>query len=113
MTVSDFKKVKKNNVSQMKAALAKGPLSVSLDAESRAFDTYKKGVFNHKNCGHELDHAVLAVGFGKDADSGLEYWVIKNSYGTSWGEDGFMRLSITEGKGTCGVQMEPLLPISN
>lgn len=70
----------------------KGPVGVSVDA--RSWSAYEGGVF--QGCGAnntvEIDHAVLAVGYGKDSESGLDYWTIKNSWGTTWGEAGYIRL---------------------
>jgi cathepsin L len=61
-----------------------------------------------------LDHAVLMVGWGVDAASGLEYWNVKNSWGADWGNQGYIWLAITtDGNGTCGCQMEPAFPTAN
>ena len=96
-----------NNVSQMKAALAKQPLAVLVDAESRAWNNYTGGVLDTSSCGTSLDHAVLVTGWGHDSKSGLDYWMVKNSWGTRWGDKGYIKLAITNGKGICGVQEQP------
>ena len=54
-----------------------------------------------------IDHAVVVVGYNLDA--AVPYWVIKNSWGTSWGEGGFMRMYLTGGDGTCGINTIPAL----
>lgn len=85
----------------MKAALNQQPIAVSIDADCAAFSFYKKGIFDGPKCGTDLDHAVLAVGYG--SEDGQEYWVVKNSWNTTWGEEGYIRMAIKEGKGVCGV----------
>ena len=70
----------------MKAALATQPLSVSIEADKMVFQTYKSGVLDSSSCGTNLDHAVLVVGFGNDAATGLDYWLVKNSWNTTWGD---------------------------
>jgi len=110
--VSDYTRVTGNDVGQMLSALAVNPLSVSIEADKRVFGTYKSGVLSSTDCGTTLDHAVLAVGYGTDATFG-DYWLIKNSWGASWGEAGYIRLAVVDGEGICGVQMAPLYPISN
>jgi len=69
------------------AALAQKPVAVAIEADQTAFQLYKSGVFTAE-CGARLDHGVLAVGYGTDAASGLDFYKIKNSWGAAWGSDG-------------------------
>ena len=96
----------------MKAGLAKSVLAVSIEADKAVFQTYKSGIFDSAKCGTSLDHAVGVVGWGADA-GGAHYWVLRNSWGTTWGDEGYMKVAIVDGEGICGIQMEPLYPISN
>ena len=108
--VSDvsYTNVASEDIDAMKAAVAQQPQAVSIEADTFVFQTYNGGILNSTKCGTTLDHAVLAVGYG--SDDGQEYWLVKNSWGSSWGEDGYIRLAIVEGAGICGVQMSPLYP---
>lgn len=77
-TISGYKDVTPNSDAQMMAAVAEGPVSVAIEADQRAFQSYKSGVFTGL-CGTKLDHGVLAVGYTADA------WIVKNSWGAvSW-----------------------------
>jgi len=100
-----------DSVSQMKAALATQPISVLVEADKMVFQTYQSGVLNSTKCGTSLDHAVLAVGYGEEA--GQEYWLVKNSWNTTWGDQGYIKLAIVDGDGICGVQMGPSHASSN
>merc|ERR1712079_306671 len=100
-----------NSQSQMKAALQQAPLAVAIEADKMVFQTYSSGVLTSSRCGTSLDHAVLAVGYG--TEDGQDYWLVKNSWNTTWGDQGYIKLAITDGDGTCGVQMDPLFPSSN
>jgi len=101
--VSSYTHVTENNVDQMKAALATQPLAVSIEADKSVFQGYQSGVLDSTKCGHRLDHAVLAVGWGTDEASGLDYWLVKNSWATTWGDQGYIKLAIVDGAGICGV----------
>ena len=101
--VSECIAPERNNVSQMKAALATQPLSVSSDMNDH-FRYFKTGIFDDTSCGDNSYHAMLLVGWGNDADSGLDYWLIKNSFATNWGDKGYIKMAIVEGKGICGIQ---------
>lgn len=97
-----------NNSTAMKSALAGRPLAVSIEADRAVFQNYASGIFNSTACGTNLDHAVIVVGWGTSGST--EYWTVRNSWGTSWGERGYIRIAITSGAGICGVQMQPLYP---
>lgn len=100
------------NPKQMKVAVAQQPISVSVDAQGRKFMNYKRGVYDHVPMIVMLDHATLVVGYGSTS-SGEEYWIMKNSWNTSWGEEGYMRLKIEDGVGPAAIQKEPLFPLTN
>merc|ERR1711988_1345520 len=94
---------------QMLAAVTAGPVSVAIEADQSGFQFYKSGVFGGK-CGTNLDHGVLVVGYG--TDSGKDYWKVKNSWGATWGEKGYIRLGRNTGApaGTCGIATQPSYP---
>ena len=84
-------------------------MSVAIQADSTVFMYYSGGIINSSSCGTNLDHGVLAVGYGKE--KGVEYFIVKNSWGPSWGEKGFVRIAIQKGKGICGINMSASYPI--
>ncbi|KAM3728865.1 Cathepsin L-like [Dirofilaria immitis] len=93
----------------LKSAVAKyGPVVVGISASKRAFRFYSSGVFSHRNCGH-LDHAVLVVGYGTDNNYG-DYWIVKNSWGTSWGEAGYIYMARNRGN-MCHIASMASFPI--
>lgn len=103
LTGTGYASVTANSASHLATAVGKQPVSVCLEADQKVFQSYSSGVVkSNAGCGTNLDHAVLLVGYG--ADSSTEYWIIKNSWGASWGEKGYIRLQKTgNDKGTCGV----------
>jgi C1A family cysteine protease len=82
-------------------------------ASSSAFRYYKSGILSSTSgCGTAINHAVLLVGYGT-ASNGIPFWIIKNSYGTSWGEAGYVRIqrdTVAGGAGVCGVQQYLVYP---
>merc|ERR1711937_449934 len=91
----------------MKVALSEGVISVAIQANKAVFQQYKEGIFDDEGCGGlNLDHAVNLVGWGAEDD--VEFWILRNSWNTTWGEKGYMRMKIENGKGVCGVQKQPL-----
>ena len=109
--ITDYIDVLPNDVSMM-YALSKQPVSVAIDTSGRNFQLYKSGVFTSKT-GTNVNHAVLAVGYG--TENGHDYYLVKNSWGTSWGEDGYIKLGrgsqYNHGKGQCGILLEGSYPI--
>jgi C1A family cysteine protease len=95
-TVSKYTDVKKNDEKDLMSAVNIEPVSVAVDAQS--WSSYRKGIMSGF-CGKSLDHGVLAVGYGTDGSQ--DYWLVKNSWGTSWGESGFIRL--IRDKNECGI----------
>lgn len=84
-------------------ALEQQPVSVAIEADQDGFQFYSGGVMTG-SCGTSLDHGVLAVGYGTSSD-GSAYWKVKNSWGTTWGEDGYIRLERGKDQtyGQCGI----------
>merc|ERR1711968_108967 len=82
VTVSGHHDVPKMDEKAMAAAVAKGPVSVAIEADKQSFQFYKSGVFSNADCGTQLDHGVLVVGYG--VESGKNYWKVKNSWGPTW-----------------------------
>jgi len=83
-------------------------VSVAIDASSLWFQFYRSGVYSRK-CGTELDHGVLAVGYGNE--NGQDYYLVKNSWGSSWGEKGFIKLLRSgDGPGECGIHLAASYP---
>jgi C1A family cysteine protease len=104
--------VPSKNPSQLEAAVARQPVSIAIEADKAAFQSYTSGVITSSTCGTALDHGVLIVGYGTDA--GQAYWIVKNSWGPSWGENGYVRIAKdangTSGAGICGINMQPSYP---
>ena len=75
----------------MRQAAANQPVSVAIEADQREFQLYQGGVFDAP-CGTALDHGVLVTGYGTDED-GQDFWIVKNSWGPLWGDQGFIKLA--------------------
>jgi KDEL-tailed cysteine endopeptidase len=109
VTLTGYVDVPTKNEVALQAAVAKQPVSIAIEADKGAFQLYKGGVLSDPSCGTKLDHGVLIVGYGTDA--GKDYWKVKNSWGPTWGEQGYIRLARgTTGAGECGLAMQPTYP---
>ena len=104
VSVSTVNPVKSYSESQLLAAIALGPTSVTVDADSTYFRNYSSGVITSTECGSKLDHAIAAVGYGTDSD-GNDYYLVRNSWGSSWGDKGYLKIGRNgDGYGICGIQ---------
>lgn len=109
-TISDCTDVTVDKEQALVAAIAQQPVSVAIQANHLSFQLYKTGVYSGA-CGTNLDHGVLAVGYGDL--SGKKYIRVKNSWGASWGEKGYILIERTgDGKGKCGINMAASFPLA-
>ena len=103
--------MKANDQLSLKAAVAQQPVSIAIEADTAYFQSYSSGVLTSSACGQNLDHGVLVVGYG--AENGQKYWLVKNSWSTSWGDQGYVKIArsdSTNDKGVCGIAMQPSFP---
>jgi len=103
-TISSFVDVKSGSESALMDALKLGPVSVAIQADRSCFQFYSGGILDDKSCGTQLNHGVTLVGAGIDTATGTPYYIVKNSWGTSWGEGGYIRM--VQGKNQCGIALE-------
>jgi cathepsin L len=111
-TISSYHDITANDNAGLKVAVAQQPVSVAVEADQSSWQLYTGGVIS-KNCGTSLDHGVLAVGYGTDSSTGQEYWIVKNSWGADWGEQGYIRILRTDaqGPGLCGIATDASYPV--
>merc|ERR1719203_2428326 len=102
-TIKGHKDISHSESAMATYVSASGPLPVAVDAQSH-WQTYKSGIVSNCN-GKQLDHGVMAVGYTSD------YWIVKNSWGATWGESGYIRLAY--GSNQCGLNQSPTAPIAS
>ena len=101
-----------NNQVALKEAVAKGPVSIAIEADTKSFQMYSKGVITGTSCGTNLDHGVLIVGYGEE--NGIKYWLVKNSWSNTWGDQGYVKIERSDSEndpGVCGIAMQPSFPV--
>ncbi|OEL31740.1 putative cysteine protease RD21B [Dichanthelium oligosanthes] len=109
VTIDGYSDIPSNKEELLLQAVAQQPVSVGICGSARAFQLYSQGIFDGP-CPTSLDHAVLIVGYG--SEGGKDYWIVKNSWGESWGMKGYMHMHRNTGdsSGICGINMMPSFP---
>ncbi|XP_043707839.1 vignain-like [Telopea speciosissima] len=113
VTIDGHENVPSSDENALMQAVANQPVSVAIEASGNAFQFYSEGVFTGP-CGTELDHGVAIVGYGTTVD-GTKYWIVRNSWGAEWGEQGYIRMQrdVSAKEGLCGIAIEASYPIKN
>jgi len=109
--MSSCSDVKPSDQVSLKAAVFQQPVSIAIEADTRYFQSYASGVLDAATCGTSLDHGVLIVGYG--TENGQKYWLVKNSWSDTWGDNGYVKIlrsESTNDAGICGIAMEPSFP---
>lgn len=110
--IKGYVQVTPNDSDQLAAAVAQQPVSICIDGEQSDFLLYSGGIYKGEGCTTNLGHCLAIVGY--DSENGVDYWIVKNSYGTDWGENGYIRMlkQSGTGPGICGLTLEALYPTS-
>jgi len=111
--ISNYSDIPPNNETYLKHAVSQQPISIAIQANLPSFQFYSRGIYNDSDCGGDLDHGVLLVGYGMD-DNNISYWLLKNSWGPKWGENGYMRMlrnDTNRPSGMCGLTLAASYPI--
>ncbi|KAK2079410.1 hypothetical protein QBZ16_003101 [Prototheca wickerhamii] len=116
VTIDGYEDVPRMNEGALRAAVARQPVAVAIEADQRPFQLYAGGVLDTA-CGTALDHGVLVVGYGSfnNGTTDLPYWLVKNSWGGAWGDKGYIKLlrsplGAPSGPGQCGIAMQASYP---
>ena len=106
VNIKGFADIQSFNETALLLALLEQPISVAIEADQYGFQFYSSGVFDG-TCGTNLDHGVLLVGFGRENDK--DYWLVRNSWGSSWGDNGYIKL--VRNVNQCGISIQPSFPL--
>lgn len=107
VTITGHTDVTSGDEKALLTAVDKQPVSIAIEADQSVFQSYRSGVIKGSaGCGTQLDHGVLIVGYG--TENGVDYWKVKNSWGETWGDEGYVKLE--RGKNVCGISQQPSYP---
>jgi len=110
--IASYSDVTVDDEAALETATVSGCVSIGIEADQSAFQFYSSGVLTG-TCGTSVDHGVLVVGYGTTGSQ--EYWKVKNSWGTSWGEEGYVLIckdcNKNGSKGECGIYTGPSYPV--
>ncbi|XP_047341060.1 senescence-specific cysteine protease SAG39-like [Impatiens glandulifera] len=111
-TITGYENVPPNSESALQQAVSYQPVSVAIDADGSEFRFYSGGVYTGESCSTNLNHGVTVVGYGVTEEDGTKYWLVKNSWGDNWGEEGYVRMArdVEAQEGTCGIAMNAAYP---
>jgi C1A family cysteine protease len=106
--ITSYRSVGEGDELALLKAVNIGPVSVAIQADASSLQFYSSGIYDDPQCGRNLNHAVLLVGYGTEVrkavngtDRQVDYWIVKNSWGEGWGEGGYIRM--IRGKNQCGI----------
>lgn len=111
-SVEDYVQIPRYDANALLEAVAEQPVYVGIDASSKILQLYKEGIIDSPSCGSRINHAVTIVGYG--TENGKDYWLIKNSWGTWWGDSGFFKVIRSRGgrdSGVCALYQDMAYPI--
>jgi len=111
-TITGFKDISAGSEAALVTAINMQPVSVAIDASHNSFQLYKSGVYYESACSSSrLDHGVLAIGYGTDDTTGADFYLVKNSWGTSWGTAGYIQMARNRAN-NCGIATSASYPVA-
>jgi len=108
--ISSYKDVAAGDEAALLVAATQQPIAIAIEADQACFQFYHSGVLDDASCGTNLDHGVLLAGYDTDAATGKDYWLVKNSWGASWGDKGYIKF--VRGKNQCGITLAASYPVA-
>lgn len=106
-----FATLKGDEEALKRAVIRFGPIAIDMNITPLTFTFYSEGIYDDSECdGTTINHSLLVVGYGTDEKTGLDFWILKNSWSKDWGEEGYMRIARNKG-GICGLDQRKYFPL--